>query len=197
MARAFAAMWERAHHRRWRRPPRVHPPAPDHVEHPAPAARVAIVEGSPLRFRVARAFQLHALTARRTIWIADAYFMPNYGELETLIGAARDGVDVRLLVPSNSDHSWMLRVTRRYYRRLLHAGVRVFEWKGAMMHAKTTVIDGHLTRVGSTDFNPLGMGINYELDAVIEDPTLGAHAEAMFLEDVERSREMVRRRPPR
>ena len=191
MGRAFEAMWQRAHRRRWRRPPRVQQPAPEHVEPPAPAARVAIVEGDPLRFRVARAFQLHALTARRSIWIADAYFMPNFGELETLVGAARDGVDVRVLVPSIQWWSEMLGITRRYYHRLLAAGVRVFEWSGAMMHAKTTVIDGHLMRVGSTDFNPLGMGINFELDAVIEDAALGAEAEAMFVADIEQSQEIT------
>ena len=85
------------------------------------------------------------------------------------IGAARDGVDVRILVPQRNDHPWVTLLTRRYYRRLLTNGVRIWEWKGAMMHAKTSVVDGRWVRVGSTDFNPLGVAINYELDAVIED----------------------------
>jgi len=59
-----------------------------------------------------------------------------------------------------------------------------------MMHAKTSVVDGRWVRVGSTDFNPLGVAINYELDAVIEDPALGVVAESMFLEDLQRSREL-------
>jgi cardiolipin synthase len=59
-----------------------------------------------------------------------------------------------------------------------------------MMHAKSSVIDGRWVRVGSTDFNPLGVAINYELDAVIEDPELGAQAEAMFLGDLESSKEV-------
>jgi len=62
-----------------------------------------------------------------------------------------------------------------------------------MMHAKTSVVDGRWVRVGSTDFNPLGVAINYELDAVIEDPRLGAQAEAMFLADLERSKEITMR----
>jgi cardiolipin synthase A/B len=69
--------------------------------------------------------------------------------------------------------------------------VRIWEWQGEMMHAKTSVIDGRWVRVGSTDFNPLGVSINYELDAVIEDPTLGAEAEAMFLADLEQSKEVL------
>jgi cardiolipin synthase len=60
-----------------------------------------------------------------------------------------------------------------------------------MMHAKTSVVDGRLVRVGSTDFNPLGVAINYELDAVIEDITLGAEAERMFLADLDGSREVT------
>jgi len=62
-----------------------------------------------------------------------------------------------------------------------------------MMHAKTSVVDGRWVRVGSTDFNPLGVAINYELDAVIEDRKLGAQAEAMFLADLERSKEITMR----
>jgi phosphatidylserine/phosphatidylglycerophosphate/cardiolipin synthase-like enzyme len=62
-------------------------------------------------------------------------------------------------------------LARRYYRRLLTNGVRLWEWQGEMMHAKTRRHhDGRWVRVGSTDFNPLGVAINYELDAVIEDP---------------------------
>lgn len=81
-------------------------------------------------------------------------------------------------------------LARRYYRRLLTNGVRIWEWKGEMMHAKTSVIDGQWVRVGSTDFNPLGVAINYELDAVIEDKSLGKAAEEMFLADLDDSREV-------
>ena len=149
------------------------------------------MEGEPGRFRVSRALQIQAVSAERSIWIATAYFAPSYSEVEALTGAARDGVDVRVLVPSRNDHPWVTLLTRRYYRRLLTNGVRVWEWKGEMMHAKTSVVDGRWVRVGSTDFNPLGVAINYELDAVIEDAELGAEAERMFLADLEISREIV------
>jgi phosphatidylserine/phosphatidylglycerophosphate/cardiolipin synthase-like enzyme len=82
-------------------------------------------------------------------------------------------------------------IARRYYRRLLTNGVRLWEWQGEMMHGKWSVIDGRWVRVGSTDFNPLGVAINYELDAVIEDPQLGKQADAMFLADLEMSREVT------
>ena len=153
-------------------------------------ALVGIIEGEPLRLRVSRALQIQAISAERSIWIATAYFAPSPSEVEALNGAARDGVDVRILVPSRNDHPWVSLLARRYYRRLLTNGVRIWEWQGEMMHAKTSVIDGRWVRVGSTDFNPLGVAINYELDAVIEDPALGEQAESMFLKDLESSKEV-------
>jgi cardiolipin synthase len=191
MSAAFDAMWRATTGRP--RGPGHHIRAPARPPSaPLVPAMVGIVEGLPWRLRVARAFQFEALTAQRRLWIADAYFMPSPAEVEALLGAARDGVDVRLLVPSRNDHTWMLRLTRRYYRALLAGGVRVWEWRGAMMHAKTSVIDGHRVRVGSTDFNPLGLAINYELDALIEDRALGAAAERTFEADLEASREVTR-----
>lgn len=154
---------------------------------------VGIIEGEPWRLRVARALHLQAAAAQRSIWIASAYFVPSFAEVEALAGAARDGVDVRLLVPSRYDHPWIHGMTRRYYDRLLRNKVRIWEWGGEMMHAKTAVIDGRWTRVGSTDFNPLGVAINYELDAMIEDPVVGAAAEQMFEDDLRRSRQIRRR----
>ncbi|MFI5244934.1 MAG: phospholipase D-like domain-containing protein [Gemmatimonadales bacterium] len=122
--------------------------------------------------------------------MASAYFVPSFAEVESLNGAARDGVDVRLLVPSRNDHPWVNGLTKRFYKRLLRNGVRIWEWRGQMMHAKTAVVDGRWTRVGSTDFNPLGVGINFELDAIIEDPRVGAAAEEMFEDDLSRSTEI-------
>ena len=194
MVQAFDNMWRRAvgnerrgSHRFLRRPARgAHlDPATD-----SPAL-VGIVEGEPLRLRISRALQIQAISARRSIWIATAYFTPSPSEVEALNGAARDGVDVRILVPSRNDHPWVSLLARRYYRRLLTNGVRIWEWRGEMMHAKTSVIDGRWVRVGSTDFNPLGVAINYELDAVIEDAVLGQEAEQMFLADLENSREVT------
>ncbi len=133
--------------------------------------------------------------AERSIWLARAYFVPSFAEVDVLSGAARDGVDVRLLVPGKNDHPWVGSLTRRCYRRLLRNGARVWEWSGDMMHAKTSIVDGRWIRVGSTDFNPLGVAINYELDAFIEDASVAAAAEEMFLGDLDQSHEvrLVRR----
>ena len=200
LASSFEGMWLRAagiHPSRSERlltkTPRGADLDPAHCE----PTLVGIIEGEPGRLRVGRSLHLQALAARRSIWIASAYFVPSFAEVEALTGAARDGVDVRLLVPSKYDHPWIHRLTRRFYNRLLRNGVRVWEWSGEMMHAKTTVIDGRWTRVGSTDFNPLSVAINYELDAMIDDATVGAEAERMFERDLAMSREVTSRYPAR
>ncbi len=195
MQQAFETMWSRASRKRERRGSHRITRRVARGAHLDPStatpALVGIVEGEPFRMRIARALQMQAISAERSIWIANAYFVPSWSEVEALIGAARDGVDVRVLVPARNDHRWVSFLTRRYYRQLLTNGVRIWEWKGTMMHAKTSVVDGRWVRVGSTDFNPLGVAINYELDAVIEDAALGAQAEKMFLEDLEGSREIT------
>lgn len=195
MVGAFDVMWHRANfedrRRQRRRRGLVRPPrGADTDPVTARGAVVGIVEGEPWRLRISRALQVQAVSAERFIWIASAYFYPSSPELEALAGAAQDGVDVRVLVPSKYDHPWVRRLTHRVYHRLLRNGVRIWEWNGVMMHAKTSVVDGHWVRVGSTDFNPLGIAINYELDAIVEDAPLGEQATEMFLADLERSTEI-------
>jgi cardiolipin synthase len=199
MLQAFENMWRRvlgkerrgSHRFLKKRPTGAHLDPATHEP-----ALVGIIEGEPWRLRVARALQMQAIAAERSIWIASAYFTPSWSEVEALTGAARDGVDVRVLVPSRNDHPWVTLLTRRYYRRLLTNGVRVWEWKGEMMHAKTSVVDGRWVRVGSTDFNLLGVAINYELDALVEDPDIGREAEERFLADLEDSHEVTMRSRP-
>ena len=197
MARAFENMWRRADGKRPSRAKRHLTRAARGADlDPAmcPPSLVGIVEGEPGRLRVGRALHLQAAAAERSIWLASAYFVPSFAETEALAGAARDGVDVRLLVPSKYDHPWVRGFATRFYSRLLRNGVRIWEWRGEMMHSKTTVVDGRWMRIGSTDFNPLGVAINFELDALIEDADVSAAAEAMFLNDLTLSREIRRRK---
>ena len=192
MLESFNHMWARAEGKVPRGPRLLRRGRASHLDPQLdPPSLVGIIEGEPGRLRVERALQMQALGAEKTIWIASAYFAPSWGVVEALAGAARDGVDVRVLVPSRYDHPWLRAFITPFYQRLLKNGVRIWEWRGEMMHAKTNVVDGRWTRVGSTDFNLLGVAINYELDAVIEDATVGAQAEAMFLEDLDRSREIL------
>ena len=193
MGEAFDTMWRRVTGDRVKRVRHLRPAARGAHLDPSTheAALVGIIEGEPWRLRVARAFQMQAISAERTIWLASAYFVPSWSELEALLGAARDGVDVRVLVPSRNDHPWVTLMSRRYYRRLLTNGVRIWEWQGEMMHAKTSVIDGSWVRVGSTDVNFLGVAMNYELDAVVQDHALAYEAQMMFLDDLRQSQEIT------
>ncbi|HJQ63808.1 MAG TPA: phospholipase D-like domain-containing protein [Burkholderiales bacterium] len=135
--------------------------------------------------------QLIASVARRTLWLTDAYFVGVAVYIQALRAAAQDGVDVRLLVPGTSDLPVLSSLSRAGYRPLLEAGIRVFEWNGAMLHAKTAVADGRWARVGSSNLNLSSWLGNYELDIAVEDPEFAAQMEAMYEEDLTRATEIV------
>jgi cardiolipin synthase len=132
--------------------------------------------------------------ARRSLFLADAYFFATTPYVEALRAAARDGVDVRLLVPGVSDLRLMSSFSRAGYRPLLETGVRVFEWNGPMMHAKTAVADGRWARVGSSNLNVSSWLGNYELDVTIEDEGVAGDMERYYLADLEHATEVVLRR---
>lgn len=152
---------------------------------------VRVVATSPDRATLYR-LELAALAAASDrIWLTDAYFMGTSVYLESLSAAARHGVDVRLLVPHNSDIPWMGDMSRALYRRLLDAGVRIFEWDGPMIHAKTAVADQRFVRVGSTNLNLSSWIGNWELDVVIEHPGLAAQMEEIYDRDLRGATEIV------
>ncbi|HTX24553.1 MAG TPA: phospholipase D-like domain-containing protein [Steroidobacteraceae bacterium] len=155
---------------------------------------VRIVASAPGLAAVLRLEQLVAAAARRSLWLTDAYFagIPTY--VQALRSAARDGVDVRLLVPGASDIAVLRPLSEVGYRPLLEAGVRVFEWKGSMLHAKTAVADGRWARVGSSNLNVASWMGNFELDAMVEDEGFAAAMERMYVADLAQAREIVLRR---
>jgi cardiolipin synthase len=158
---------------------------------PAGDQALRVVASSPETTGLFRLDLLWAAIARRRLWIADAYFMGTPAYVGALRAAARGGVDVRLLVPSASDIRIIAAFSRTQYRPLLEAGVRVFEWNGAMMHAKTAVVDGLRSRVGSTNLNLASWVGNWEIDVCVEDAGFGREMEAAYRRDLERSTEMV------
>jgi cardiolipin synthase len=132
-----------------------------------------------------------AAAARETLWLTDAYFAGTTPYVQALSAASRDEVDVRLLVPQATDIPVVRALSRIGYRPLLESGVRVYEWNGPMIHAKTAVADGRWARIGSTNLNPASWVSNWELDVVIEDLRIGEEMEQMFLDDLENATEMV------
>jgi cardiolipin synthase A/B len=150
-----------------------------------------IIAASPETAGLYRLDLMVAASVCKNLWLSDAYFIGTRAYLQALRSAALDGVDVRVLVPHGSDIQWIANVSRTLYRSLLEAGVRVFEWTGPMMHAKTAVADGKWARIGSTNLNIASWIGNWELDVVIEDEKLGRQMSQMFLEDLSNSTEIV------
>jgi len=156
---------------------------------------VWIIEGEPWRSRVYRETQLIAASARERIWITDPYFVAPFPMAEALTAAARDGVDVRILLPAHNNWPWVGSLSRGGYRGLLEAGVRLFEWQGPMIHAKTMVADGIWSRVGSSNMNSASLLGNWEIDVGVLDEMLAAQLEGLYLADLASAVEIVL--PPR
>lgn len=129
--------------------------------------------------------------ARHDVLVTTAYFVPTRRLLRSLTAAVRRGVEVRLLLPSQSDAWAPLQAGRSHYARLLQAGVRIFERQGALLHAKTTVIDGVWATVGSANLDWRSFIHNAEANAIVTDAGFGAQMKAMFQHDVAASREVT------
>jgi phosphatidylserine/phosphatidylglycerophosphate/cardiolipin synthase-like enzyme len=171
-------------------------PVPDDMEADGTVS-LRFIPTEPFTGNLLRLDLLVAALARRSLWITDAYFVATGPYLEALRRAAGDGVDVRLLVPQYSDVGWTVPIARSLYRPLLEAGVRIFEWNGTMVHAKTAIADSRWGRIGSTNLNVNSWFGNWELDVALEDEGVARELEAHYLEDLERSTEIVfGTRPP-
>jgi cardiolipin synthase len=186
VAIAFAEAWDVAG------PPLEDDGTPD-VEEMARAGDVGlrVVATVPNTAGILRVDQLVAAMARKRLWLADAYFGGSTAYVQALRAAAVDGVDVRLLVPGASDVPLIRPFSRAGYRPLLDAGVRVFEWNGTMMHAKTALADGQWARVGSTNLNVASWLGNRELDVIVEDADFAHEMEEMFDDDLRHATEIV------
>lgn len=151
-----------------------------------------VIATQPATGSMFRLDQLIAAFARERLWITDAYYVGTSPYAQALVAAASDGVDVRLLMPgSGSDLPIVQKLTRAGYRPLLEAGVRIFEWNGTMIHAKTAVADGKWARVGSSNLNIQSWLGNWELDVAIEDEGFAREMEDVYLQDLENATEVV------
>ncbi|HZN56084.1 MAG TPA: phospholipase D-like domain-containing protein [Candidatus Polarisedimenticolaceae bacterium] len=183
---AFATVWEEA----------GDPLPAEALTDPASIAAAGsvalrVVAGTPMTAGLMRLDQLIAAIARTRLWLTDAYFVPVSAYVHALSAAALDGVDVRLLVPGASDVPLVSPLSRAGYRQLLEAGVRIFEWNGTMLHAKTAVADGRWARVGSTNLNIASFIGNYELDVAVEDEGFAETMEREYERDLGQATEIV------
>ena len=132
-----------------------------------------------------RAMYLEAINrAFDHVYLTSAYFIPDSDFVEALKAAAQRGVDVRLLVPATSNHVVADWLSRGFYGELLAAGVRIFRFQGAMVHAKTSTIDGRWSTVGTANIDRLSMTGNYEINVEFIDPGLAETMERIFETDL-------------
>ncbi|MGB9129264.1 MAG: cardiolipin synthase [Thiobacillus sp.] len=138
-------------------------------------------------------------SAEVSVNITNAYFAPDPQLLDALEAAARRGVDVNLILPSQTDSWLVFHAGRNYYDRLLRAGVKIHERQGVILHSKTALIDGVWATVGSTNLDWRSFLHNYELNAVVLGPEFGKQVQTMFDRDLTASEtitlEQWRRRP--
>ena len=187
---AFDAMWESS-----TSPPTL---APAESGDGQPAVAI-LAEDLPGKGRVASIYEWLARSAQETLEITDAYMVAPAKVLGALQDAARRGVSVRILLPGRNNHPVAGAAARWVYEGLLDAGVRIFEWEGVMIHAKTAVADGRIALVGSSNLDPLSMSLNFELNLAVVDPATGEAMHRMFERDLSEARAVLpsawRRRP--
>jgi cardiolipin synthase len=157
--------------------------------------RVSVLgEASFLRERreISRAYLHELYRAKKRAWISAAYFLPDRAVRRALGRAAARGVDVRILMPSESDVELVRHASRATWGYLLRHGVRLFEWTPGILHAKSAVIDGRWSTLGTFNLDYLSLRSNLEINVSLDDEVFGAAMEGSFVRDLEQSREIDR-----
>ena len=158
---------------------------------PGPCALSVVSSPSDALQPIRLLFWVSFRNARKRAWICNSYFIPDSRLRDALIERAQNGVDARILVPGNHTDAVPVQwAGRSYYEELLKAGVRIFEYEPAMMHAKTTVVDGAWAIVGSANLDERSMELNEENVLGIADPEFATAIEDGLVEDFARSREI-------
>jgi len=130
-------------------------------------------------------------SAETSVYITNAYFVPDPQLMAALQAAARRGVDVKLILPSQTDSWLVFQAGRGFYEPLLRAGVKIYERRGVILHAKTALIDGVWATVGSTNLDWRSFLHNHELNAVVLGTEFGLQVQAMFARDLSLSRSIT------
>jgi cardiolipin synthase A/B len=155
------------------------------------ALRAARNEPSRLVYPV-RALYLEAIDrAMHRIWITQGYFIPDQEVLEGLLAAAARGVDVRVIMPENSNHVLADIVARYYWAELLEGGVHLHLYKDLMVHAKTATVDGMWATIGTANIDRLSLRGNYEINLEVVSRDQALHMEKIFRRDLERCKEIT------
>lgn len=185
--RIFLEAWQQQHG----------PPLPQKRYFPSLQSKgdliVHAMNSSPARGQATfyKAFMSAISHAERSIHLTSAYFAPDSGMLRELVRAAERGVDVKLILPSVTDAGLILQAGQSHYGTLLNAGVEIFERQDAILHAKTAVIDGVWSTVGSANLDWRSFIHNEEINAVILGEDFARKMEALFQQDLAASRRVT------
>ncbi|UFU04106.1 phospholipase D-like domain-containing protein [Ruania suaedae] len=155
--------------------------------------RIRAAENTPSRLLFpVRGLYLEAIDrAESHVYITQGYFIPDREILHALIAAADRGVDVRVLVPEVSNHVIADWAARTFYRTLLEAGVTLWLFTGAMVHAKTMTVDGRWSTIGTANIDRMSMTGNFEVNLEIFDDELARHMEQVFATDLTNARQLT------
>jgi cardiolipin synthase A/B len=135
-------------------------------------------------------FLLALASAQHSIHITNPYFVPDDKMITTLVAAAEHGVKVKLLIPGAIDHNLVRQASRSEFGRLLKSGVEIYEYRPALLHAKTMVVDGLWATVGSTNLDHRSFSLNEELNVAIYDVDTAQRLERVFEDDLRNSRQV-------
>lgn len=163
---------------------------PDRANEPAGDATVAIVPSGPdtRTEAIHRLFFGAIAGAKDRVLITTPYFVPDQALTVALGSAPLRGVDVKIILPSRSNHKVTFHAGRSYYQTLLETGVKIYEYEPGIVHAKTMIVDGTVSLVGSANMDMRSFRLNFEVHALIHDPATACKLEAQFASDLASSR---------
>jgi cardiolipin synthase len=161
---------------------------------PDPLVRIAGSDFRRRRRTVTSEYRSAIDQARQRILLTNAYFLPPLRLIHALSAAARRGVDVQIMVAGTTDSLAVFLASRTIYGHLLDAGVRMFEWRGRVLHAKTAVIDGRWSTIGSSNLDAQSIRQNLEVNAIVEDRGFAEAMERMFADDLRSCEEFTQDR---
>lgn len=184
----FLSTWFKNKKRELKDDPSYYPEIP-----PSGKLRVSIVASHGFRARnqIKKTYLRAIRRAKKRICFTHSYFVPPHWFLTALKKARRRGVEVMILLPKRSDVRIIDFATRALYTRLLKWGVRIFEWEGPILHAKTAVVDGRWSTIGSANLDQLSFHYNLEVNVVALGAPFGAEMEEMFWNDLKQAREVL------
>jgi len=182
MSNAFERMWGRAAHRR---------PLPPRVKVADPDFRYVTNYPAPGRRHISQALEKALKKARSYVYITTPYFVPTHHLVHLLKKAALRGVEVRIMLPEQTEYYAVDLGARSYFHTLLESGVHIFLYTGNVIHSKSTVIDGTWSTVGTLNLDRLSLLYNFEANIISDNPHFARELEIHFEKDLTHSKEVT------